>query len=86
MTKKAHIKAYLTLLLQEGTFRGAKTPTDVFARACAAFTKDLGEVVSEMAQQFGASGMASITAKLAEVGGQVVANFAERAFKRMKGG
>jgi hypothetical protein len=84
LDKKAHIRGYLMLLLGEGTFARAKTPTEVVMRASAAFARDVGEVIGEMATEFGAAGANKISTTLAEVGGRVVADLAGRFLDNIK--
>lgn len=72
------------LLLSEGTFARTKSPTEVIMRACAAFTRDVGEVVGEMAAEFGAKGANKVQTTLAEVGSRALADLAGRALEHLK--
>lgn len=72
------------LLLGEGIFAGAKTPTEIIMRASAAFARDVGEVVGDMAAEFGAAGANKIHTTLAEVGSRALADLAGRALEHLR--
>lgn len=84
--KRAHIRAYLMILLQEGVFERARTPVDVITRASAAFARDVGAVVGDMAREFGAAGASKLATSVAEIGGSILADFAARTLDRLKRG
>jgi hypothetical protein len=53
--KKDYIKGYIMCLISEGTFKDAKSPVAIVAKASAAFAKDAGAAVAEMTTQFAAA-------------------------------
>jgi len=79
LEKKAHIRGYLLLLLEEGVFARTKTPVEVVARASAAFARDVSAVVGDMATEFGAAGADKLKAQLVGAGAQLLSDLGGRA-------
>jgi hypothetical protein len=80
--KKAHIRGYLLILMQEGVFSGARGGLAVMAAAVRAFGRDVGVVVGEMADEFGRTGGNRIVSDLMGVGARAMANISDRGLKQ----
>lgn len=80
--KKAHIRGYLLLLVEEGVFQGARGGMGVVTAAVGAFGRDVGVVVGEMAQEFGQMGGNKLAASVVGAGARVLSTIGERGLKQ----